>query len=64
MAPIVRGRKGEHEKVFEEIQRAGYLRVRVDGTVGEVGEFVGRRLDKNKKHTIEVVIDRLVRREA
>jgi excinuclease ABC subunit A len=63
MAPIIRGRKGEHEKVFEEIQRAGYLRVRVDGTVGEVGEFVGRRLDKNKKHTIEVVIDRLVRRE-
>ncbi|HHX28208.1 MAG: excinuclease ABC subunit UvrA [Bacillota bacterium] len=63
LAPIVRGRKGEHEKVFEEIQRAGYLRVRVDGTVGEVGEFVGRRLDKKKNHTIEVVVDRLVRRE-
>jgi len=63
MAPIVRGRKGEHEKVFDEIQRAGYLRVRVDGVVGEIGEFVGRRLDKNRKHTIEVVIDRLVRRE-
>lgn len=63
MAPIVRGRKGEHEKVFEQIQRAGYLRVRVDGVLGEIGEFVGRRLDKNKKHTIEVVIDRLVMRE-
>jgi excinuclease ABC subunit A len=63
LAPLVRGRKGEHEKVFDEIQRAGYLRVRVDGVVGEVGEFVGRRLDKKKNHTIEVVIDRLVRRE-
>lgn len=63
LAPIVRGRKGEHEKIFEEIQRAGYIRVRVDGVVGEVGEFAGRRLEKNKKHTIEVVVDRLVRRE-
>ncbi|QUL97961.1 MAG: excinuclease ABC subunit UvrA [Candidatus Fermentithermobacillus carboniphilus] len=62
LAPLVRGRKGEHEKVFEDIQRAGYLRVRVDGRTAELGEFLGRRLEKQKKHTIEVVVDRLVQR--
>ena len=63
LAPFVRGRKGEHEKIFDEIQRAGYLRVRVDGVTAEIGEFIGKRLPKQKKHTIEVVVDRLVKRE-
>ncbi len=62
LAPMIRGRKGEHEKIFEEIQRAGYIRVRVDGEVGEVTDFIGRRLEKQKKHTIEAVVDRLIRR--
>ena len=61
LAPLVRGRKGEHEKVFEEIKRAGYVRLRVDGEVKEItDEF---NLDKNKKHTIEVIVDRLVVRD-
>ncbi len=62
MAPLVRGRKGEHEKVFDDIQRAGFVRVRVDGVFGELQEFLGKRLAKQKKHTIEVVVDRLIRR--
>ncbi len=62
LAPLVRGRKGEYEKVFSDIQRAGYIRVRVDGTVGELSEYLGRRLEKQKKHTIEAVVDRLVAR--
>ncbi len=60
LAPVVRGRKGEHEKVFEEIRRAGYIRVRVDGVVGEVTDFIGRRLAKQRKHTVEAVVDRLI----
>ena len=62
LAPLVRGRRGEYEKVFEEIQRAGYVRVRVDGEVGEVADYIGRRLEKQKKHSIEAVIDRLILR--
>lgn len=62
LAPFVRGRKGEHEKVFDEIQRAGYVRVRVDGVTAELDQFLGKRLEKQKKHTIEAVVDRLVRR--
>nr|PZN72589.1 MAG: excinuclease ABC subunit UvrA [Bacillota bacterium] len=59
LAPLVRGRKGEHQKVFEQIRRGGYVRMRVDGEVMDVaGE--PPRLDKNRKHTIEVVVDRLV----
>ncbi|MFS8640800.1 MAG: excinuclease ABC subunit UvrA, partial [Symbiobacteriaceae bacterium] len=55
----LRGRKGEHQKVFEQIRRGGYVRMRVDGEVMDVaGE--PPRLDKNRKHTIEVVVDRLV----
>jgi len=61
LAPFVRGRKGEHEKVFEDIQRAGYVRVRVDGVTAELDQFIGRRLEKQKKHTIEAVVDRLIR---
>ncbi|MCQ2432451.1 MAG: excinuclease ABC subunit UvrA, partial [Clostridia bacterium] len=58
LAPVVRGKKGMHEKVFEDAKRAGYVRVRVDGSLYELTEEIS--LDKNKKHTIEVVIDRLV----
>jgi len=58
LAPVVRGRKGEHQKVLESAQRSGYLRVRVDGIIYEVTEEI--KLEKNKKHNIEIVVDRLV----
>jgi excinuclease ABC subunit A len=58
LAPIVRGRKGEHKSVFEDMKKSGYVRVRVDGEVREVADEIV--LEKNKKHTIEVVIDRIV----
>ncbi len=58
LAPLVRGRKGEYRQVFEEMRRAGYVRVRVDGDVRDLSETF--ELDKYKQHTIEVVVDRLV----
>ncbi|QSO48182.1 excinuclease ABC subunit UvrA [Alicyclobacillus mengziensis] len=58
LAPLVRGRKGEHKSVFEDMKKSGYVRVRVDGEVREVAEEIS--LEKNKKHTIEVVVDRIV----
>ncbi len=58
LAPVVRSRKGEHARVFEDARRGGYVRVRVDGSVYDLGEDIA--LDKNKKHNIEVVVDRLV----
>ncbi len=58
MAPLVRDRKGEHLSIFEDIRKAGYVRVRVDGRLYDISDQID--LDKNKKHTIEVVIDRLV----
>ena len=58
LAPIVRGRKGEHTKEFESARRSGFVRVRVDGNMYELSEEI--KLEKNKKHTIEVVVDRLV----
>ena len=61
LSPLVRGRKGEHAKVFSDLQRDGYTRVRVDGELLELGEEI--RLQKTQKHTIEVVVDRLVVRE-
>src|SRR5512132_2972529 len=61
LAPVVRGRKGEYKKLFFDLQRQGYSRVRVNGTVRELGEDI--ELDKNRKHTIEVVVDRLVVRD-
>jgi excinuclease ABC subunit A len=61
LAPVVRGRKGEYKKLFHDLQRQGYSRVRVNGAVRELGEEID--LDKNRKHTIEVVIDRLVVRD-
>ena len=57
LAPIVRGRKGRHEKIFSNAKRSGYVRVRVDGNIYDLEE--GITLDKNKKHSIEIVVDRL-----
>lgn len=61
LAPVVRGRKGEHAKVFENAKRSGYARVRVDGNLYELIEDI--KLDKNIKHNIEIVVDRLVIKE-
>ena len=58
LAPVVRGKKGEHIKVFDDARRGGYVRVRVDGSVYDLSEEIA--LDKNKKHHIEVVVDRLI----
>ncbi|MGB9792900.1 MAG: excinuclease ABC subunit UvrA, partial [Thermacetogeniaceae bacterium] len=58
LAPLVRGKKGEHQKVFSDLQRRGFVRVRVDGEIFELGEEIS--LDRNKKHNIEAVVDRLV----
>jgi len=58
LAPVVRGRKGEHEKVFENARKSGYVRARVDGNVYDLSEDI--KLEKNKKHNIEIIIDRLV----
>ena len=61
LAPVVRGRKGEHVKLFENARRSGYVRVMVDGSLYELSEDI--RLEKNKKHNIEIVVDRLAIRE-
>jgi len=61
MAPVVRGKKGEYAKTFEDARKSGYVRVRVDGSLYELDEEL--KLDKNKKHNIEVVVDRLIIRE-
>ncbi len=61
LAPVVRGRKGEHVKVFDRAKRSGYVRVRVDGSLYELTEEI--KLDKNIKHNIEIVVDRLVVKE-
>ena len=58
LAPVIRGRKGEHVKEFEAARKSGYVRVRVDGLVYDLSETI--KLEKNKKHTIEIVVDRLV----
>jgi excinuclease ABC subunit A len=58
LAPLIRGRKGEYKKLFDEVRRQGYVRVRVDGNLRDVNETID--LDKYKKHDIEVVVDRLV----
>ena len=58
LAPVIRGRKGEHAKVLEDARRSGYVRVRADGSLYDLSEEI--KLDKNKKHTIEVVVDRLI----
>ncbi|WP_341875661.1 excinuclease ABC subunit UvrA [Defluviitalea saccharophila] len=61
LAPVVRGRKGEHVKVLENAKKSGYVRVRVDGIIYELSEDI--KLEKNKKHSIEIVVDRLVVKE-
>ena len=61
LAPTVRGRKGEHIKEFDAARRSGYVRVRVDGSIYDLSEEI--KLEKNRKHTIEVVVDRLVLKE-
>lgn len=58
LSPIVRGRKGEHEKALENARKSGYVRVRIDGIIYDLSETI--TLEKNKKHTVEVVVDRLV----
>ncbi|MBQ1538136.1 MAG: excinuclease ABC subunit UvrA, partial [Ruminococcus sp.] len=58
LAPIVKGRKGEHKKELERARKSGYVRVRIDGEVYDLSEEI--KLDKNKKHVIEIVVDRLV----
>ncbi|MBR1841676.1 MAG: excinuclease ABC subunit UvrA [Oscillospiraceae bacterium] len=61
LAPVIRGRKGEHVKIFEDAKKSGFVRARVDGILYDLGEEI--RLDKNKKHDIDIVIDRLVIKE-
>ena len=61
MAPVIRGKKGEHAKIFEDARRSGYVRCRVDGIAYDLSEEI--KLEKNKKHNIEIVVDRLVIRE-
>ena len=60
LAPVVRAQKGMHEKVFSDARRAGYVRVRVDGNIYDLSEEI--KLDKNQKHDIDIIVDRLVRR--
>jgi excinuclease ABC subunit A len=61
LAPVIRGKKGEHQKLLEDIRKDGYVRVRVDGEIMEASAEI--KLEKNKKHTIEVVVDRIVIRD-
>ena len=61
MAPVVRGKKGTHQKIFEDARKSGYVRCRVDGSLYDLTETI--ELDKNKKHNIEIVVDRLVIKE-
>ena len=58
MAPVARGKKGEYAKTFEDARKSGYVRVRVDGSLYELDEEI--KLDKNKKHNIEIIVDRLI----
>lgn len=58
LAPVVRGKKGEHQKIFEDAKKSGFIRARVDGVMADLEETI--KLDKQKKHTIEIVVDRIV----
>ena len=62
LAPVIRGKKGEHNKVFEDARKQGYVRVRVDGEIHDLSEEF--KLAKTKKHNIEIVVDRVVIRPA
>ena len=61
LSPVIRGKKGEHQKVFEDARKSGFVRVRLDGILYDLSEQI--QCEKNKKHTIELVVDRLVIRE-
>ena len=61
MAPVVRGRKGRHEKVLEQAKKSGYVRARIDAETVELSDEIA--LDKNQKHTIEIIVDRLIVRD-
>ena len=61
LAPVIRSRKGEYQKVFEDARKSGYSRVRVDGSIYDLQESI--KLDKNKKHNIEILVDRIVIKE-
>ncbi len=61
MAPVIRGKKGEHQKILEDARKSGYVRARVDGSLYDLSEEIA--MDKNKKHNIEIVVDRLVIQE-
>lgn len=61
LAPVVRAKKGRHEKTIEAAKKGGFVRVRVDGSMYDLGETI--ELDKNKKHTVEIVVDRMVKRD-
>ena len=61
LSPVIRGKKGEHQKIFEDARKSGFARVRVDGILYDLNEEI--KLEKNKKHTIELVVDRLVIKE-
>jgi excinuclease ABC subunit A len=61
LAPIVRGRKGTHQKILENIRKEGFVRLRIDGDIYDINDDIN--LDKNKKHTIEVIVDRIIVRE-
>ena len=61
LAPVIRGKKGEHQKLLEDIKKSGYVRARIDGETMDLNEEV--KLEKNKKHTIEVIVDRIVVKE-
>ncbi|MBC8921741.1 excinuclease ABC subunit UvrA, partial [Escherichia coli] len=61
MAPIVSGKKGTHKKTIEEIKKEGYVRIRVDGEIYDINDEI--EIEKNKKHSIEIIIDRIVIKE-
>ena len=61
LAPVVRAKKGRHEKTIEAAKKGGFVRIRVDGSMYDLGETI--ELDKNKKHTVEIVVDRMVKRD-
>ncbi len=58
LAPVIRGKKGEHQKVFEDAKKSGFIRARIDGVVADLEDSI--KLDKQKKHTIEIIVDRIV----
>ena len=60
LAPLVTDRKGEHKDVFERVRKSGFSRIRLDGTVMEIDEAESKEIDRQKKHTIEIVVDRLI----